>query len=89
MNTKTYEYYIFSQYKQILLHIKHLNRANCLFIIYNIYSYIPTSAIAAHLSEKESKVLGIEKYGRAHAHGSSHGRSRIIRMAYYEDHRCK
>lgn len=45
------------------------------------------SAILGQLAEKGKHVLGIEKYGRVHAHGSSHGRSRIIRQAYYEDHR--
>jgi sarcosine oxidase len=45
------------------------------------------SAILGQLAEKGKNVLGIEKYGRVHAHGSSHGRSRIIRQAYYEDHR--
>lgn len=46
-------------------------------------------AIAAHLAERGSKVLGIDKYDGGHSNGSSHGRSRIIRLAYYEDHRCK
>jgi sarcosine oxidase len=45
------------------------------------------SAIAAHLSERGSKVLGIDKYQRLHTNGSSHGHSRIIRLAYYEDQR--
>jgi sarcosine oxidase len=30
-------------------------------------------------------VLGLEKHGPAHDKGSSHGRSRIIRQAYFED----
>jgi hypothetical protein len=50
---------------------------------------ISSSAIIGQLAEKGKKVLGVEKYGRVHAHGSSHGRSRIIRQAYYEDQRCK
>lgn len=32
-----------------------------------------------------SQVLGIEQYGVAHNLGSSHGISRIIRLAYHED----
>lgn len=31
------------------------------------------------------QVLGIEQYGVAHNLGSSHGISRIIRLAYHED----
>lgn len=31
------------------------------------------------------QVLGIEQYGVAHHLGSSHGISRIIRLAYHED----
>lgn len=31
------------------------------------------------------QVLGIEQYGVAHSMGSSHGISRIIRLAYHED----
>lgn len=30
------------------------------------------------------KVLGLEQYGIAHDKGSSHGESRIIRIAYHE-----
>ena len=30
-------------------------------------------------------MLGLEKYVPAHGKGSSHGRSRIIRQAYFED----
>ena len=30
------------------------------------------------------QVLGIEKFGVAHDRGSSHGESRIIRLAYHE-----
>ena len=48
-----------------------------------------TAAAAAHLAERGSKILGIDRFQEAHANGSSHGRSRIIRLAYYEDHRCK
>lgn len=37
-----------------------------------------------HLARRGLKVLGIEQYGVAHDHGSSHGESRIIRLAYFE-----
>ena len=30
-------------------------------------------------------MLGLERFGPAHAQGSSHGGSRIIRQAYFED----
>ena len=31
------------------------------------------------------RVLGIEQFRPGHAEGSSHGRSRVIRLAYFED----
>ena len=43
------------------------------------------SAAAYHLSSAGRSVLGLEQFGRAHDRGSSHGRSRIIRQAYFED----
>jgi len=43
------------------------------------------SAALAHLAQRGRRVLGIEQFARAHDRGSSAGRSRIIRMAYYED----
>lgn len=43
------------------------------------------SAAACHLSARGKRVLGIEQYTRAHNRGSSHGESRIIRQAYYEN----
>jgi sarcosine oxidase len=43
------------------------------------------SAAAAHLSRRGQRVLGLERFGPAHAHGSSHGRSRVFRLAYFED----
>ena len=43
------------------------------------------SAALAHLAARGKRVLGIERFERAHERGSSAGRSRIIRMAYYED----
>jgi len=41
---------------------------------------------AAHaLAARGARVLGLERFGPAHAFGASHGGSRIIRMAYFED----
>ena len=42
------------------------------------------SATAASLAGRGVRVLGLDLYAPAHALGSSHGRSRIIREAYYE-----
>ncbi len=43
------------------------------------------SAAAAHLAARGQRVLGLERFGAAHAMGSSHGGSRIIRQSYFED----
>ena len=43
------------------------------------------SAAAYQLSAAGRSVLGLEQFGPAHDKGSSHGRSRIIRQAYFED----
>src|SRR4051812_50110533 len=43
------------------------------------------SAAAAHLAARGQRVLGLERFGAAHDRGSSHGGSRIIRQAYFED----
>lgn len=43
------------------------------------------SAAAYHLARRGHAVLGLERFGPAHTHGSSHGHSRIIRQAYFED----
>ena len=43
------------------------------------------SAAAAHLASRGQRVLGIEQFQPAHDQGSSHGRSRVIRLAYFED----
>jgi len=43
------------------------------------------SAAAAHLAGRGHRVLGLERFGAAHALGSSHGGSRIIRQSYFED----
>lgn len=42
------------------------------------------SATAFHLARHGQRVLGLERFGPAHALGSSQGRSRIIRQAYFE-----
>ena len=43
------------------------------------------SAAAYHLAGRGRRVLGLERYTPAHDKGSSHGQSRIIRLAYFED----
>jgi sarcosine oxidase len=42
------------------------------------------SAVAAHAAARGLRVLGVERFGPAHARGSSHGDTRIIRQAYFE-----
>lgn len=42
------------------------------------------SAAAYHVASRGHRVLGLEQFQPAHAHGSSHGRSRVIRLAYFE-----
>jgi sarcosine oxidase len=42
------------------------------------------AAAAAELARRGVRVLGLEQFTFAHARGSSHGQSRIIRTAYYE-----
>jgi sarcosine oxidase len=43
------------------------------------------SAIAAHGAARGASVVGLEKFGPVHDRGSSHGKSRMIREAYFED----
>lgn len=43
------------------------------------------SAIAAHCAGRGASVIGLERFGPAHDRGSSHGKSRMIRQAYFED----
>jgi sarcosine oxidase len=43
------------------------------------------SAAAYHLAGRNKSVLGLEALGPAHDRGSSHGESRIIRQAYFEN----
>lgn len=45
------------------------------------------SATLHQLAHRGHRVLGIEQFTPAHAFGSSHGKSRIIREAYFEDPR--
>jgi len=45
------------------------------------------SATAMQLSKNGVRTLGIDQYSPAHARGSSHGQTRIIRQAYFE-HPC-
>lgn len=42
------------------------------------------SATVAHLARRGLRVLGLEQYDIPHDRGSSHGLSRIIRLAYFE-----
>jgi sarcosine oxidase len=41
-------------------------------------------AAAYHLSRRGQRVLGLDAFAPGHTNGSSHGESRIIRLAYYE-----
>ncbi|WP_253772927.1 N-methyl-L-tryptophan oxidase [Goodfellowiella coeruleoviolacea] len=43
------------------------------------------SAAAYQLARRGQRVLGLERFGPLHDRGSSHGGSRIIRQAYFED----
>ncbi len=43
------------------------------------------SAAAAHLAAGKKRVLGLEQFTPVHDRGSSHGQTRIIRKAYWED----
>lgn len=43
------------------------------------------SAVTAHLAASGQRVLGLEQFTAPHEQGSSHGRSRVIRQAYFED----
>ena len=43
------------------------------------------SATAFHLARRGRRVLGLEQFELAHERGSSHGLTRIIRLAYHED----
>lgn len=43
------------------------------------------SATCYELAKRGKKVLGLEQFDIPHTYGSSHGHTRIIRLAYYED----
>jgi sarcosine oxidase len=43
------------------------------------------SAAAYQLARRGQRVLGLERHTPGHAQGSSHGKSRVIRQAYFED----
>lgn len=42
------------------------------------------TAAAAHLARRGASVLTIDRFPPGHARGSSHGQSRLIRLAYFE-----
>ena len=42
------------------------------------------SAAMFHLARRGVKVLGLDRFSPPHNHGSSHGRTRVIRQAYFE-----
>lgn len=43
------------------------------------------SAALYHLAQRGARVVGFDQFSPPHSNGSSHGRTRIIRLAYYED----
>lgn len=43
------------------------------------------SAIFAHCAARGARVIGLDQFGPAHDLGSSHGKTRMIRKAYFED----
>ncbi len=42
------------------------------------------AAVSRHLASRGASVLGLDRHAPPHAWGSSHGRTRLIREAYYE-----
>src|SRR6266508_5894665 len=42
------------------------------------------SAALHHVTRRGKRVLGLERYAPGHDRGSSHGRTRIIRLGYFE-----
>ena len=42
------------------------------------------TAAMFHLAQSQARVLGLDRFPPGHDRGSSHGRTRIIRQAYYE-----
>jgi len=45
------------------------------------------SAVAWHVARRGRRVVGFEQFGAGHDRGSSHGQTRMVRQAYYEDPR--
>ena len=45
------------------------------------------SAALYHLARRGERVIGLEQFAPANTRGASHGRSRVIRQAYFEDPR--
>jgi sarcosine oxidase len=45
------------------------------------------SAVSYNLAKRGVRAIALDRYGLGHDLGSSHGRTRIIRLAYYEDTR--
>ena len=43
------------------------------------------SAVAAHCAARGASVIGFDQFTPAHDRGASHGKSRMIRKAYFED----
>src|SRR3954462_3363201 len=43
------------------------------------------SAILAHCAARGARVIGLEQFARGHDLGSSTGKTRMIRKAYFED----
>lgn len=43
------------------------------------------SAAAFHVARRGARVLGLDRFSPPHSFGSSHGRSRVIREAYFEN----
>ena len=43
------------------------------------------SAAAAHLAARGKRLLGLDQFTPPHDKGSSHGKNRVVRQAYYED----
>src|SRR5215475_15250476 len=43
------------------------------------------SSVAFHLAQRGFRVLGLDRFRPPHNFGSSHGLTRIIREAYFED----
>jgi len=42
------------------------------------------SAAAYYLAKAGAKVIGLDRFSPPHIHGSSHGQTRVIRLAYFE-----